>query len=932
MDVVTPRTTLGWLADSRTSSICSARLCSRHRLQPTSLHFVPPLSRQTRTSIMQHAIQLLASGWEFKQCGSDGDEQEGASQWLPVEQVPSEVHADLMQHRKIPDPFADLNELAVRWVADKNWKYRVRFESPEVGGSAGVTVDLVFEGLDTFATVRLNGRVILESDNMFIEHRINVTDLLLAPGSSNTLEIAFEPARRRGLESITAHPEHDFIVHQTEVSRGAVRKAQYTWGWDWGPILLTCGPWKPIRLETWCSRIGHIKVDYHVDTDGDSPVVNITAICAQVFGLTARVEADLWSTKGGHVMNFKGDLAADVATGSRPSQTYTSSGARLENVNLWWPRGYGTQTLYQVRLQIIAADGSTVLTTAYRSLGFRKVELVQEKDHFGQSFYFRINNVDIFSGGSCWIPADSITSRITPERYRDWLELLANGQQNMVRVWGGGIYEADDFYAACDELGIMVWQDFMFACASYPTHPEFLESVETEARQAVRRLRCHPSLVLWCGNNEDYQLIERYGLEYRFGQDKSPDSWLKSTFPARYIYEHLLPRVVSEETNGVVYHPGSPWGDGTTTTLKVDPNVGDIHQWNVWHGDMKPYQNLPSMGGRFVSEFGMEGYPHLETIHKFVTKSSERYPGSTTMDFHNKAVGHERRLFAYVSENYRLKGDLPSFTHLTQVMQADAVSLAFKSWRRQWGTPGARRCGGVLVWQLNDCWPTVSWAVVDYFLVKKPAYYSIKRALAPVAVGVTRKFHDWTTRRADKLWRRDTGHVDPTEALREVEFDAWVANSSLEALKGRLVVRFVSTESGQDILASLIKEVNIQPNGCTEVTVNHRIAVEGSGQFSEHFVIHASLEIGGERVSSDTSWPEPIKYLDLTNRGVRVKLIKPGVVEVTAEKPTKGFVFSEKQGVNVSDNGFDLIPGDKPTRVWIQGIDAGGLQWTFVGQ
>ncbi|KAK3682092.1 glycoside hydrolase family 2 protein [Podospora appendiculata] len=911
-----------------------------------------------------HIIRQLSSGWELKEHGTDDHEP-----WLPVEHVPSEVHVELMRHGKIPDPFVDLNELAVRWVADRTWHYRTHFATPELvpvheerGGA--VEVDLVFEGLDTFATVTLNGHAVLQSDNMFVEHRVSVGHLLLKPGpdsdgpgaAHNRLEIVFEPAQRRGLELVEAHPEHDFIVHQTEVSRGPVRKVQSHWGWDWGPILLTCGPWKPVRLETYESRIEDIKVDYRVLDVGhgrEPPVVDI-GISARLVGPATRVDVSL-SFQGRQVLEFVGHRdceSAPPASESAPWE-FTSARLELEEPQLWWPRGYGAQNLYELRVRSLSTTGSeselAVLAEEGLTIGLRKVELVQEKDSHGQSFYFRVNEVDIFAGGSCWIPADSLLSRMTPERYRDWIAVLAEGNQTMVRVWGGGIYESDAFYDACDELGVLVWQDFMFACASYPTYPAYLASVETEARQNMGRLRHHPSLVVWCGNNEDYQLVERYGLEYRFDDDKDPQSWLRSSFPARYIYEHLLPAIARDESPGSIYHPGSPWGDGNSTTLQVDATVGDIHQWDVWHGAMKPYQTLAGMGGRFVSEFGMEAYPHVETIRRFATRPDEQFPGSTTMDFHNKAVGHERRLLAYLGDNFRLRHGLAAFAHLTQVMQADAVSWAYKSWRRGWGTPGSRRCGGVLVWQLNDCWPAVSWAIVDYFMVKKPAYYAVKRAMAPISVGVARsKFHDWTTHPADnKLWRRDTGHVDPTRALTDITFDVWAASSSIMSSlsQARLAVRFISIKTGQDVRAPMERRVAIQPNSCTEVFVDCQCGVDSAHSVADPFVIHASLEAGDELSSivvSDTSWPDPIKYLDFGDRGVRVQHITENLVEVSATKPVKGFVFAEKQGVRLSDNGFDVMPGEKPRKVTIErdimdDSDSSSdsdfkLDWTFVGQ
>ncbi|KAK0644569.1 glycoside hydrolase superfamily [Cercophora newfieldiana] len=509
----------------------------------------------------------------------------------------------------------------------------------------------------------------------------------------------------------------------------------------------------------------------------------------------------------------------------------------------------------------------------------------------------------------------------------------------MIRVWGGGIYETPDFYKACDELGILVWQDFMFACASYPTYPSFLASIEAEARHNLRQIRQHPSVVLWCGNNEDYQLIERYNLTYD-PSDEDPSSWLKTNFPARYIYEHLLPSIVTAETS-TPYHPSSPFGNGASTTLKVDPTIGDIHQWSLWHGDMDPYQSLPSMSGRFVSEFGMQALPHLSTVRQFITSPSDLHPSSAPLEFHNKAIGHSRRLLSYMTENFRVPSSLAGFIHVSQVMQADAITWAYKSWRREWGTPSkegsrglrtdGRKCGGVLVWQLNDTYPCTSWSVVDYYLVKKPAWYAIRRAMAPLTVGITRdvRYDSWLLRPADSLWKRDTGHVDPRKGRVEIKFDVWVCSAERKEVDGKVTVRFVSVETGKEVRERMEWEVVVGPNAVTEVCAGMSSAHDTT---MEYVVMHASLWVGGVQVSYDVSWPEPIKYLDFENRGVNVVDVGDDVVEVSAEKPVKGFVFAERQGMKVSDNGFDIIPGEAPKRIRIEGNEGEIPEWTYIGR
>ena len=519
----------------------------------------------------------LVSGWEFKAVRREGDvnshppaARECERTWMPARNLPTEVHLDLQAQGKILDPFADLNEISARWVAEYDWIYRTTFETPHV--PEGSSVELVFQGLDTFATVLLNGKEILSSENAFVEHRIPVRSFLslsdagTSTSAKNVLEIVFDSARRRGLELVDEHQEHRFIVHQTEVSRGPVRKAQYHWGWDWGPILLTCGPWKPVYLEVYETRIEDIRIDYTLTEGLSSAFVSVEAV---IFSSEETFTAKL-------AVDGKDLSSKQVQQSGSENGTHIVRFEFTENdLKLWWPRGYGSPSLSQVTVSCHA--GEREVASSSRRIGYRQVELVQEDDEIGESFYFRVNGVDIFSGGSCWIPADSFVSRVSEETYRAWTDLMVEGNQNMIRVWGGGIYEPDAFYDACDESGILVWQDFMFACASYPTWPGYLQSVELEARQNVRRLRHHPSIIAWAGNNEDYQIVERYNLEYN-RDDKDPESWLRTNFPARYLYEYLLPKVVDEETCHVVYRPSSPFGNGQSTTLKVDRTIGDVHQ------------------------------------------------------------------------------------------------------------------------------------------------------------------------------------------------------------------------------------------------------------------------------------------------------------------------------------------------------------------
>jgi beta-mannosidase len=806
-----------------------------------------------------HIIDL-ATGWKLKR--SD----EGDDTWMTVDKVPTVVHLDLLNNKRIPDPFIGTNELDVEWVGEHSWTYETTFDGPALSNNAQAY--LLFDGLDTFAYVRLNGTTILESDNMFLSHRVDITTLL-QQSKSNTLSIEFDSALLAGRALEKEHSEHKFVAFNGEASRLAVRKAQYHWGWDWGPVLMTAGPWRPVRLEVSYTHISNVRVDYDVSDD-----LSI---------ITGKIVADIEGLVDEIIFTI-GYGGQDILHVSQKAENGTNvSEFKLESPNLWYPAGYGEQCLYSVTVN--ASYQGTVLNTWEAKTGFRKSQLVQEKDGHGQSFYFRINNVDIFCGGSCWIPAHSHLPSLDPDKYRAWLQLMIDGNQVMTRVWGGGIYEDNAFYDICDELGILVWQDFMFACGVYPVWPTFSDSIQAEAENNIRRLRHHPSIVIWAGNNEDYQVQEQCHLDYDY-DDKNPESWLKSNFPARYYYEHLLPLIMEKETPGTQYWPGSPFSNGKPSD---DLNIGDVHQWNVWHGTQEKYQRYGEIGGRFNSEFGLAAFPVLKTVEGFVKNKEDLYPQSHVLDFHNKADGHERRIATYVMENFRFSSDLATWVYLTQLAQSEAMTYAYRNWRRQWGDN--RRCGGALVWQLNDCWPATSWSIVDHYLRKKPAFYVIKRALCPIAVGVQREHHDWSVCHA---------HPKTSSA-----YELWISSSVQHETHVDVELRFLSIDTGKEVKPAVKKDnVVVAKNGVTNV-----LSGVIDNVTEEVHVLAARVFRSGECISRDVDWPQPFKYLSFENRDVKVEA-QPGKLVICAEKPTKGLVLEEIDGCILSDNCLDVMPDD----------------------
>jgi beta-mannosidase len=558
----------------------------------------------------------LTENWHLKQRDESrdlGDDFASTDGWLPAT-VPGSVHETLLAAGHISDPFYGLNELDVQWVGERDWLYRCEFDVPADLIDAG-SVALCCDGLDTFATVWLNGEQVIVSDNMFVPLRVPI-DHVLQPGR-NIIHILFESALRRGKALEAEHGARR--VWNGDASRVYVRKAQYHYGWDWGPCLLAAGPWQPIRIEGG-PRIAELHCPVTITDDLSRttfPVQIMIDGAAEVSNLYVRLQ--LFDPDG--VL-----LDETIQPHTNPvAHTFTR-----DQPQLWWPNGYGAQGRYRLIATLLRDDAT--LDQQEQRLGVRRLRLVQEPlaDEPGSTFLFEINNTPLFGGGANWIPADSFTTRLTPDDYRVQIQQVADANMVMLRIWGGGIYEAGVFYDLCDELGLLVWQDFMFACGIYPAHEAFQQSVRAEAEAQVRRLRHHPCIALWCGNNEDYQIAQSLNVYDAAFEGE----FTRTGFPARELYERLLPDVCAAIDGTRPYWPGSAYGGANTQ----DPTIGDRHTWDVWHGTMAPYGDYPKYEGRFVSEFGMASAPSLALLEA-VTPPAERYAQSRTMEHHNKADG-----------------------------------------------------------------------------------------------------------------------------------------------------------------------------------------------------------------------------------------------------------------------------------------------------
>ena len=774
-----------------------------------------------------------------------------AEGWLPAT-VPGVVQWDLQKLGLIPDSYRDLHEQDVQWVGEGDWLYRCRFDwSPPEGESLPADVAaLCFGGLDTVATVWLNGQRLLESDNMFLSHRVPVGAVLR--DGENELVILFESALRVGRARQDAAAPRP--VWNGDSSRVYVRKAQYQYGWDWGPCLLTAGPWRPIWLEVYPSgRLADVSAQVTLRDDMRHATVDVAVTVEHFERLPeGSLSLTLFGPDGQEMAH------ADLSPAESVNHTLT-----VVEPELWWPCGYGRQPLYRLVAEL--RRGDTVLEAREMRLGIRRVRLLQDEveGEPGTSFRFEVNGVPVFCGGANWIPCDLILPRVTEAQYRSLLQLAVDANMHMVRVWGGGIYEADIFYDLCDELGLLVWQDFLFACGIYPAHEDFLESVRIEAEEAVQRLRHHPSLALWCGNNEDYEIARSLGRPLR-----GP---ITEAFPARVIYEELLPDICRRLDPDRPYWPGSPYGGESND----DMTTGDQHVWSIWHEPVRPYQEYPVTGGRFVSEFGMAALPSADSLTRMTEQAAERYPGSRVLDFHFKAGGGVRRLATYMAENLRVPADITLYAYATQVMQAEALLTAFAGWRRRFGGPGQYGCSGALVWQLNDCWPTISWSIVDDGLVPKLAYYAARRALAPLALELARKNASTTS--------------------------VWAGNDTSMTVGGVLRLRLWSVDGG--IEAEEERAVVLPPYRTTA------LGESGLAPDATHLV-EAQLLAEGETRARATLWPAPLKYLTLRDPQLRIERGDGGILTLHAAAPAKSIWLASDAGISWSDNGFDLFPGE----------------------
>lgn len=775
--------------------------------------------------------------------------------------VPGSVYADLMADGTMPDPFWRENELDAFERMKKDYVYQRAFTVTEAQ-LAHAHVELVCEGLDTLAHVSLNGREIAFADNMHITWVWDVKEQLHA--GENTLEIRFDSpilycAKRAeeapGWESSDATPGFRHL-----------RKAHCMFGWDWGPRLPDAGIWRPIFLRTWDTARLENALMLQAHHDG---VVDVT-IRPEIAGESA------WSAE---------ITAPDGEVMIIPETTAAEQVITIEHPQLWWPNGLGKQPLYRVTVRLAAGD-----TRVWR-IGLRTMTVSREKDEWGEEFCHVVNGMKVFAMGADYIPEDNILARVTPERTRRLLEDCKAANFNAIRVWGGGYYPDDAFYDICDELGLMVWQDLMYACAFYDLTPDFERSIRVETQQNVARLRHHASLALICGNNEmemfmagaNSALINHRTWEFVPTYPHHITDYVK-------MFEYILPAIVKETAPQTYWWPASP-SSGGNFDAPNDENRGDNHYWDVWHGE-KPFTEYRKFFFRYASEFGFQSFPRLKSVKQF-TLPDDRNIFSRVMERHQRNQAANGKILSYLSQTFRYPNSFDDLLYASQLMQAEAIRYGVEHWRRNRG-----RCMGAIIWQLNDIWPVASWASIDYYGRWKALHYAAKRFFAPVMISAEEegelsqnpKINEYHPAPLEKSFRLNVCN----ETLRDVTGEVvW----ALRTPDGAIVRQNQQTLTIPAMSAKWLDKV-----GCADASL------------TGHYVSFAFV-VDDVAVSEGTCIFCAPKHFEFVDPRLTVETRGDTIIVTSHAYAKQVWLESEDADLLLDDNAFDMNPGTKVVRV-----------------
>lgn len=807
----------------------------------------------------------LHQNWQLQQAGSDS---------MISAAVPGCVHLDLLEHGMIEDPFYRMNEHDQQWIDKKDWIYHSVF-SPTNSLLEKDQHVLVFEGLDTYADVYLNDSLILEADNFFRSWEVAVTGLLKK--GENQLRIYFHSPIKKGLELLKAHgyalPASNDQSENGELGNQKVsiftRKPGYHYGWDWGPRLVTSGIWKAVRLE---GRNKAVLRDVYFQQE------SLSDAKAQ---LTAHFEVEAFAGKKAELAVYHGSTLLQsqqikLSTGLNQAQV----SFEINNPQRWWTAELGEPYLYP--LKGVLRVGGVEIASKVHHIGLRTIRVVQEPDSAGSSFYFELNGVPVFAKGANYIPNDIFLTRVDDAWYEQVIQSAADANMNMLRVWGGGIYEKEIFYQLCDQKGILVWQDFMFACSMYPGDEALLESIRLEAIDNVRRLRNHPSIAIWCGNNEidvawaQFEEERGWGWKQRYNQQQRDEIWQAYD----KIFHQILPEVITEHAPDQFYWPSSPYtkeGEHASYTS----TVGDMHYWGVWHGE-HPFSDFYTYKSRFMSEYGFQSFPEFKTVQKY-TLPEDHDIESEVMASHQRSGIGNLRIRSYMEDHYQVPEDFEQLLYVGQILQAEGIKMAIEAHRT-----AMPYCMGTLYWQLNDCWPVASWAGMDYYLNWKAMHYFVKKAFEPVILA-----------------------VKPGEQSDEI----FVVSDRLEVFEAKLEMNWWDMEKG--LLHTASKNIQVPANGSAQL--GNVSPEDGPAGFDpQSGVLELRLLREDKLLFRELKYFASAKALKLPADPLfstaMIKLDDHWEIKLHANKLAKNVFLSFDQAEGFfSDNYFDMLPGESFT-------------------
>ena len=798
----------------------------------------------------------LDSKWEFQ--------SEKGEPFMPAS-VPGTVHLDLLENGKIDDPFFRLNEHELQWIDKLDWNYRTTFNINDSQFNYD-NIELDFLGLDTYADIFLNDHLIYSSDNMFVGKKIEVKQKIIR--GENNLLIKFKSPIDVGIEKYD-NLGYELPDNANDLSEiGEVignkkvgvfsRKAPYSFGWDWGPRLVTSGIWRSINVNFWSNfKINDLYFKQNIVGDKAFVEANVEVLSLiENKNVVAEISVD-------DKKIFKDFVYLEKGT-NKFTIPFT-----IEDIERWWPNGMGNQKLYDIRIKISNENYSI---DSSKSIGFRTIELITENDSIGNNFFFKVNGIPTFMKGVNYIPQDVFLPRVKDSDYQKILSAAVDANMNMIRVWGGGVYEDDIFYELCDKYGLLVWQDFMFACAMYPGNDSFLRSVEEEAIYNVKRIRNHPSLALWCGNNEVLSAWENWGWKKGIVENQSQE--IADTIFKAYdqIFHKILPKVIQEYDPATDYWSSSP---SSSTGVTESLTSGDAHYWGVWWGK-EPFSTYEEKIPRFMSEFGFQSFPEFSSVEKY-TNESDYNIYSDVMKSHQRSSIGNSTIEEYMLRDYNVPDSFEHFLYVSQLLQAEGISLGMEAQRRNRDI-----CMGSLYWQLNDCWPVASWSSIDYYGKWKALHYQTKKSFEESILS----FH------------KNNNEIAIYFVTDKLHSEKYKYNFQLRDFSGK-------------IYNSWKGEFHSNPNNSKII---HNIDLASISIDNEYFndkFIFAYVTLNDIIISEKIKYLTPLKNLKLTQPKFQYEVdIVDNFYEIKliSKNLIKNLFIASMLEYNFSDNYFDLIP------------------------